>query len=53
MDALDGNAVGKCGDEDDRYVAYRAQPSSSLDPVVRSIEIDVHQNNIGLMARCF
>jgi hypothetical protein len=34
MDTLDGVTVSVAGDEDDRHVAYLAQPPSNLDPFV-------------------
>jgi hypothetical protein len=52
MDALDGIRVGVRGDEDDRYVAYLSEPPSRLDPFATSFEINVHQNNIGLILHC-
>jgi len=38
MNALDGIAVGVCSDEDDRYVAYLAKPSGSLDSFAPSFK---------------
>src|SRR6478672_11906719 len=40
------SGVGVCGDENDRYVAYLAEPSSGLDALAASFEINVHQDNI-------
>jgi hypothetical protein len=52
VDALDGVVVRVSGDEDDRCLAYLAKPPSDLDPFAASSEIDVHQDNIGLIAHC-
>ena len=52
MDALDGIGIGVCGDEDDRYVAYLAKPSSGLYAFAASFEINVHQDDIGRILHC-
>jgi hypothetical protein len=52
MDALDGVAVRASGDEDDRNVGYLSEPSSGPDPVAATLEINVHQDDIGLIAHC-
>jgi len=52
VDALDGVVVRVSDDKDDRYVAYLSKPPSGLDPFATSFEIDVHQDNIGLIFHC-
>jgi ATP dependent DNA ligase domain len=52
VDALDGGAVRASGYEDDRCLEYLAKPPSDLDPFAASFEINVHQDNIGLIAHC-
>ena len=52
MDALDGVGVSVPGDEDNRYVAYLSKPPSGLDSFAAPLEINVHQDNIGLILHC-
>jgi hypothetical protein len=52
MDALDSAGVSVSGDEDDRCLAYLSKPPSGLDPFAASFEINVHQDNVGLIFHC-
>ena len=52
VDALDRPAVSVSGDENYRYLAYGTKPSRDLDPFAASFEVDIHQDNIWLVAHC-
>ena len=52
VDALDGVAVRVSANKDNRGLAHRMKPSGDLNPFAASFEIDVHQDNIGLIAHC-
>ena len=52
MDALDSVAVSVSSNEDDRYIAFLSKRPSGLDSFAASFEIDVHQNNVGLVGPC-
>ena len=51
-DARDCVAVRVSGNENYRRLAYLSKPPSNLDAFAASFEIDVHQDDIGLIDRC-
>jgi hypothetical protein len=52
MDALEGIVIGVGGDEYDRYVAYLSKPPGGFYTFATSFEINVHQDDIGLLLHC-
>ena len=52
VDALDGVVVRVSANKDNRGFVHRTKPSADLNPFAAPFEIDVHQDNIGLIAHC-
>ena len=49
LDTLYGSAIRVTRDENDRSLACLTEPSSDLDPFSASFQIDIHEDNIGLI----
>jgi hypothetical protein len=47
LGALDGGAVAVRGEKNHREVEFFPNPCGCIDPIDRSVDPDVHQNNVG------